>query len=120
MFSDDRGLPGTDFHHKRVTEGQLDNTRAELANKRRLLEEVAPGYDQLVDQVVSLTDAQAALTLLVNFESSERDQALAQFYKLWQQDALVLDKWFSVQAASPRWPKRLSAIARSQARPFSI
>lgn len=53
--------PNADFHHKRVTEGQLDNTRAELARKRQLLETVAPGYDQLVDQVVSLTDAQAAL-----------------------------------------------------------
>ena len=53
--------PDADFHYKRVTEGQLQTAREQLAAKRKLLEKIAPGYDQLVDQVVSLEEAQGAL-----------------------------------------------------------
>lgn len=53
--------PDADFHFKRVTEGKLENVRSALVTKRRQLEQIAPGYDQLVDQVVTLSEAQASL-----------------------------------------------------------
>jgi aminopeptidase N len=46
----------------------------------------------------NMTDSQAALSLIVDFECPERDDALQTFYERWRDDPLVLDKWFSVQA----------------------
>jgi aminopeptidase N len=48
----------------------------------------------------NMTDAISALGLLVNSENVEREQVLSTFYQKWQHDRLVIDKWFSVQAAS--------------------
>jgi len=53
------------------------------------------------DQADNMTDQQAALFLLTQSVRPERDKALEQFYAQWQDDALVIDKWFSVQGASP-------------------
>ncbi|HUX30212.1 MAG TPA: aminopeptidase N [Thiobacillus sp.] len=48
----------------------------------------------------NMTDEIAALATLVNLDLPEREAALADFYARWQNEALVIDKWFSVQAAS--------------------
>jgi aminopeptidase N len=50
----------------------------------------------------NMTDAMAALTALVHNGHSEAPAALADFYDCWKSDALVLDKWFALQAASPQ------------------
>ncbi len=48
----------------------------------------------------NMTDTMAALKALVNTESSQKGKALAEFYHKWQHDALVVDKWFALQASS--------------------
>ncbi len=48
----------------------------------------------------NMTDTAAALACLANQPSSDRTKALQQFYDAWQKDALVVDKWFAVQAGS--------------------
>jgi aminopeptidase N len=53
------------------------------------------------DQADNMTDQQAALVLLTQSARPQRDKALEQFYAQWQNDALVIDKWFSVQGAAP-------------------
>ena len=50
----------------------------------------------------NMTDSAAALALLAQLDAPEREQALAAFYQRWQGEALVLDRWFSVQAGSRR------------------
>ncbi|MDR3056279.1 MAG: aminopeptidase N [Zoogloeaceae bacterium] len=53
----------------------------------------------------NMTDQFAALTVLVNIKDAvceEREQALRAFYDHWQHEALVVDKWLAVQAASRR------------------
>ena len=50
----------------------------------------------------NMTDRIAALSCLVDMEQPERTQALACFYKDWQNNPLVLDKWFSLQAMASR------------------
>jgi aminopeptidase N len=50
----------------------------------------------------NMTDMIAALTCLANTEGAERDEALQHFYTRFAHEALVLDKWFSVQATSHR------------------
>lgn len=53
--------PQADLHFKRVTEGRLGDTQAGLAKAREELARIAPNYDQLVDAIIPLADAQAAL-----------------------------------------------------------
>lgn len=49
----------------------------------------------------TMTDQIAALHLLANMDdASIRQEALDDFYKKWSSNELVLDKWFSIQAAS--------------------
>ncbi|MDG1051413.1 MAG: aminopeptidase N [Planctomycetota bacterium] len=48
----------------------------------------------------NMTDSQSALACLCQHDCAERDSALATFYEGWSEDALVMDKWFSLQAGS--------------------
>lgn len=48
----------------------------------------------------NMTDALGALTALSSVDCKERTQMLEEFYTKWQEDTLVLDKWFKVQALS--------------------
>jgi aminopeptidase N len=54
------------------------------------------------DEADNMTDRQGALSALVNSDSPERPGALAAFYERYRDDALALDKWFTVQAVSAR------------------
>jgi aminopeptidase N len=49
----------------------------------------------------NMTDVLAALSVLSGIDGEQRTQALAAFYAAWKDDALVLDKWFGIQALSP-------------------
>jgi aminopeptidase N len=48
----------------------------------------------------NMTDKMAALIALANVDCPQRLQALTQFYAEYQQEPLVIDKWFAVQAMS--------------------
>jgi aminopeptidase N len=49
----------------------------------------------------NMTDAMVALEIFNEVDAPARGAILKAFYKRWKNDALVLDKWFSVQARSP-------------------
>ena len=49
----------------------------------------------------NMTDRMAALATLSLHDVRERKHALADFYARYSGDALVVDKWFALQAASP-------------------
>jgi aminopeptidase N len=68
------------------------------------------------EQADNMTDAQAALVCLIDCESPARDEALAAFHARWRHDALVLDKWFSVQALSSR-PDALDRVIELASHP---
>ncbi|WP_169545238.1 aminopeptidase N [Sneathiella aquimaris] len=53
-------------------------------------------------QARSMTDRVAAIARLVNTAGTAREEALADFYSRWEGDALVIDKWFSLQAMATR------------------
>jgi aminopeptidase N len=65
----------------------------------------------------NMTDVLSALAFLVNNEGTERDVALAEFYARWRDEALVVDKWFAIQAASrlPDTLGRVQELARHDA-----
>ena len=54
------------------------------------------------DAADNMTDRQGALGVLVSLDAPEREQALAAFFDRFKDDALVLDKWFALQAAAQR------------------
>jgi aminopeptidase N len=66
------------------------------------------------DGADNMTDRQAALGILASSDAAERHGALAAFYDRYRSDALVLDKWFTVQALSTRddTPEAVEALAR--------
>jgi aminopeptidase N len=53
-------------------------------------------------EATNMTDAITALSILSHVPGPARDQALEQFYARWQDEPLVLDKWFAVQARAAR------------------
>ncbi|HML91777.1 aminopeptidase N [Methyloceanibacter sp.] len=53
-------------------------------------------------EATNMTDAIMALSVLSQIPSPARDEALDHFYARWQDDPLVLDKWFAVQARAAR------------------
>ncbi len=57
----------------------------------------------------NMTDVLAALAVLAAIDAPEREAALAAFHAAWHADALVLDKWFAIQATSPL-PGTLAAV----------
>jgi aminopeptidase N len=80
---------------------------------RRALRNAALSYVSTIDDATSralaflefrraenMTDAMAALTCLANSAGAERERALSMFHEKWKDEALVIDKWFRVQATS--------------------
>ncbi|MBF0444206.1 MAG: aminopeptidase N [Magnetococcales bacterium] len=49
----------------------------------------------------NMTDRLGAMAPLTAIECSERVEVLARFEEMWQDDMLVMDKWFSLQAIAP-------------------
>ncbi len=89
---------------------------------RRALRNLCLGYLCEVESNVSLAQAQfasannmtdqyASLAVLAQREGKLRESALDAFYQRWQGEALVVDKWLQVQAAS-RSPDTLSVVSR--------
>ncbi|WP_127475987.1 aminopeptidase N [Sulfurivermis fontis] len=59
----------------------------------------------------NMTDVQAALTALVHSGAPECSEALGAFHARWREEALVLDKWFAIQATAPL-PGTLAQVQR--------
>ncbi len=68
------------------------------------------------DAADNMTDRLAALTTLSLNAAPERERALADFYTRYTSDALVIDKWFSLQAMIPR-PDTLDRVHALTAHP---
>ncbi|HBC14671.1 MAG TPA: aminopeptidase N, partial [Erythrobacter sp.] len=52
------------------------------------------------DRADNMTDRQGALMVLAGLDSAERTGRLLDFYNRYQGNALVIDKWFALQASS--------------------
>jgi aminopeptidase N len=55
-----------------------------------------------LEAATNMTDRIAALGCLVHVDGPDRVRALADFYARYEADALVIDKWFTLQASSSR------------------
>ena len=95
-------------NHKEES-GQLS---AEAIGRRRIKNicldylsqlETQQSYQLANEQFASaknMTDQIAALGALINSQNPEKSASLERFYQQWQGEALVIDKWFSLQAMS--------------------
>jgi aminopeptidase N len=58
---------------------------------------------QQFDQATNMTDRMAAFsTIVYEAPPAKALEVVKRFYEAWQHDALVVDKWFGVQATSPK------------------
>jgi aminopeptidase N len=72
------------------------------------------------DAAANMTDRQGALAILVSLDRPQRQQALDAFYKRFEHDPLVVDKWFALQAAA-QLPRTVGEVERLAGHPaFSI
>lgn len=89
------------------------------ALKNQLLTLLSYDFDQQVADLIkdqflnatNMTDEISALKILCNSESSFQGEALDRFYHKWKNEALVIDKWFAVQATS-KLPNSLENIKK--------
>lgn len=84
-----------------IAERSLKNTLLGLLmGLDPLPEEIAALCRRQYQQATNMTDKIAALAALVQHDIAARDEALAEYYRQWAGDPLVLDKWFALQASS--------------------
>jgi aminopeptidase N len=68
----------------------------------------------------NMTDRMAALTVISLYATPERQAALDDFYRRYDGDALVIDKWFALQAVIPE-PETLDRVRALTSHPvFSL
>ena len=90
---------------------------SELADEDTALRQMIFDHYRSAD---NMTDRMAALRCLVDIACPERDAALDDFYKRFQAEALVVNKWFGLQAVSIL-PDTLSRVGSLMTHPaFSI
>jgi aminopeptidase N len=56
--------------------------------------------EQQFSSAKNMTDQMAALAVIVESKNPAKAQCLESFYQQWQDEALVIDKWFTLQASS--------------------
>jgi aminopeptidase N len=69
-----------------------------------------------LDEADNMTDALAALIALANCDCPERQPTLEQFYRKWQGEPLVVDKWLGVEASS-RLPGTVARVRELTSHP---
>jgi len=80
-------------------------------------EEAARLADAHYRAAANMTDMVAGLAQLVRMNAHHREQALAHFHDRFRNDALVLDKWLALQAASPL-PGTVEGVRALMKHPF--
>ena len=116
------------YQHCHGTTGKYEFTMKEVGRRQlknrvlAYLSRLQKGSDLAMQQFelsyqTNMTDTAAALGCLVNSNTPLRAKALQQFYDTWKSDALVVDKWFAMQAVSslPDTLAEVKALARHPA-----
>lgn len=56
--------------------------------------------DKQFESATNMTDQIAALSIITNSSNPAKQTSLQNFYQQWQEETLVIDKWFTLQASS--------------------
>ena len=68
----------------------------------------------------NMTDSISALSFYVHNQAQGYNELLIDFYDKWQDNALVMDKWFIIQATSPAFGALDNVVELMQHKAFSI
>ncbi|MEN9898348.1 MAG: hypothetical protein RLZZ66_1997 [Pseudomonadota bacterium] len=90
-----------DFSPAAIGRRRVKNACLAFLGKLNTEQNHAIAYDQF-RQAKNMTDQMAALAVIVNNAHPEKQACLTQFYKQWENEALVIDKWFALQASCPQ------------------
>ena len=119
VFANNRDVGEHSIDAKAIARRALKNTALgylmelnDLDIRRACIEQFRSGNN--------MTDVLAALIFLINSEGAEGDTALEAFYTQWQDDNLVLDKWFTIQSTSRRADTLQRVVALTQHSAFNI
>jgi aminopeptidase N len=100
MHTYEQHSQGTDAIHK----AEIDRRRIKNRALRYLVALQEPESTAMAAEqfrtATGMTDYEAAFVSLVDLVSPETEWAIGEFYERWRGDALVLDKWFRMQAMS--------------------
>jgi aminopeptidase N len=72
------------------------------------------------DQASNMTDQMGALGAMSDYKGPVRDAMLQSFYRQWSDTALVVDKWFSVQASAQHPDALRDILALEQHEAFNL
>lgn len=93
-------------------QGEVGELNSDVVAKRKIknicldyLSQIEQGdsyylANQQFAQAKTMTDQISALGAIVNSDNPAKDNCLAGFYEQWEDEALVIDKWFTLQATS--------------------
>ncbi len=95
------GAPGTDLSPEAKGVRRLKSVALSLLSAGDPARGAALAKAQF-DAADNMTDRQGALMVLGSLDRVERDAAFDEFFQRYQDDSLVLDKWFALQAAAQR------------------
>jgi aminopeptidase N len=108
--ADPASLNGRDKGLRRLRAATLGYLAAADAERGRALAR------RQFDEARTMTERQSALAVLAMLGGREAEEALGGFYNRFKDDALVIDKWFGVQASAPR-EGTLDTVERLAAHP---
>ncbi len=109
------GLCAPSSEFKTDPESMAKRALRNLVLKYKLAVDESAAVHMAFDQysnAVTMTEKLGALSILVETDRPQREHALAEFYEDYADHALVIDKWFAVQAACGRHdtPARVKAL----------
>lgn len=99
------------YDKENISQRMLKNTCLLLLSQQ---EKYTPMLVEQFNFAHNMTDKLAAFEGLNCFNSVERNEAIAKFYKEWRHDKLVIDKWFSIQASVPTNEGLKSVVALTE------
>jgi len=114
MHAYERHAHGTDAIDKeQIARRRIKNRALRYLAALEQPETTAMAVEQF-STAAGMTDYEAAFMSLVDLVSPETDRAIEAFYQRWRDDALVLDKWFRMQAMSstPAAFERVVALSK--------
>jgi aminopeptidase N len=98
---DDNQTPG-EYSPDAVSAGRRGLKNVALAYLAAAPEEASIGLAQRqYDNAGNMTDRVAALVALIHAQADGAGRSLQHFYQEFEGEALVIDKWFTMQAAAP-------------------
>ncbi|MBF0440704.1 MAG: aminopeptidase N [Oligoflexales bacterium] len=99
LYKENSSLQGHFTEHEKIGRRALKNTSLGFLMKLQA-EEIQDICIHQYETARNMTDRIESLALIVDSPSRKREYILNNFYQRWENDPLVIDKWFNIQSSS--------------------